>query len=561
MDPYPIPSTPQDWANIVGQRHATADPYGLDISNIGPNAFGSASKLKYEDWLLLRVLWQPTAGKATHKTIFGDKAGSELKAAADRQLAKEPWMQALKSQSHNPMQWSYMAAWKLNLAEIVKRVKCLRNLEEGKIYDDSDPFRLLVEPSDPRRRPHRNVVPPQYFGRGPGSSDRASSQSSSVSTSSAPYVSPTHTDRLAASSGAAGSLRGRDGASTPESGLSAEGRMINKHRPDEALVNMTLLLLLQGVCMPLLQQPSLQSYSWSIVHKQFSVSHPDPDDRNKRSKIMTARTDGYLQATRANQDLDSSDALAIIEVKPFRRFTVTSNQKAVQIQEGAEMAAWISTESTKGLLPTSPETKTYRRLLISQDYDQVFIIIAEYDDLYIQHIRGDSIKWPRLTPEASPSKKGRPGDDPRGGTSSDEDSRGRSKGATKPGFFSAFRSPSKAPGSSTQPASPPPAQTSTRLPSRSHPLPPVTPSKPGARPGETTPPQAPKQTTSTANVRADGRGFLRMIPFAAFDLNRWEDIEALIPLLYSLTSHLTGSDVSQTLRFQKSVPDRSRGSK
>ncbi|KAM6505682.1 hypothetical protein FSOLCH5_013855 [Fusarium solani] len=416
---------------------------------------------------------------------------------------------------------------------------------------------MLVEPSDPRRRPHRNVVPPQYFGRGGGSSDRASSQSSSISTSSAPYASPTHTDRLAASSGAAGSLRGRDGASTPESGLSAEGRMINKHRPDEALVNMTLLLFLQGVRMPLLQQPSRREYSWSIVHKQFSVSHPDPDDRTKRSNIMTARTDGYLQATRDHQDPDSSDALAIIEVKPFHRFTVTSNQKAVQIQAGAEMAAWISTESTKGLLPTSPETKTYRRLLISQDYDQVFIIIAEYDDLYIQHIRGDSIKWHRLTPEASPSKKGRPGDDPRGCTSSDEESRGRSKGTTKSGFFSAFRSPSKAPG---HPPSPPPAQASTRLPSSSRPPPPVTPSKPGARPGEMTP-QAPKQTTSTANVRVETRGFLRMMPFAAFDLNRWEDIEALIPLLYSLTEYLTASDATQTLRFQRPVPDRSRGSK
>ncbi|KAM6511874.1 hypothetical protein FALCPG4_016865 [Fusarium falciforme] len=556
MDPYPIPSKPQDLADIVGQRHATADPYGLDISSICPNAFGSASKLKYEDWLLLRVLWQPPTGKATHKTIFGDR-GSDLKAAADGRLANEPWMQALRSQSHNPTEWSYMAAWKSNLAEIVKRVKCLKNLEEGKIYDDADPFRLLVEPSDPRRRPHRNVVPPRYFGGGGGSSDRASSQSSSISISSAPYVSPTHTDRLAASSGAAGSLRGRDGASTPESGLSAEGRMINKHRSDETLVNMTLLLFLQGVCMPLLQQSSRRAYSWSIVHKQFSVSQPDPDDHTKRSKIMTARTDGYLQATRDNQDPDSSDALAIIEVKPFRRFTVTSNQKAVQIQEGAEMAAWISTESTKGLLPTSPETKTYRRLLISQDYDQVFIIIAEYDDLYIQYIRGDSIKWPRLTPEASPSKKGRPGDDPRSDTSSDEESRGRSKGTTKSGFFSAFRSPSKAPG---HPPSPPSAQASTRLPSSSRPPPPATPSKPGARPGEATP-QAPKQTTSTANVRVKTGGFLRMMPFAAFDLNRWEDIEALIPLLYSLTEYLTASDASQTLRFQRPVPDRSRGSK
>lgn len=134
---------------------------------------------------------------------------------------------------------------------------------------------------------------------------------------------------------------------------------------------MTLLLLLQGVCMPFLQQR--EPYNWSIVHKQFSVSHPDPDDRTKRSKIMTARTDGYLQASRANQSPDTSDALAIIEVKPFRRFTVSSNEKAVKIQEGAEMAAWISTESTKGLFPTNPETKTYRFVVsLTQGMAQVF---------------------------------------------------------------------------------------------------------------------------------------------------------------------------------------------
>ncbi|KAI8650906.1 hypothetical protein NCS57_01425900 [Fusarium keratoplasticum] len=52
------------------------------------------------------------------------------------------------------------------------------------------------------------------------------------------------------------------------------------------------------------------------------------------------------------------------------------------------MASWISTESKKGLLPPDPRIKAYRRLFISQDFDHVFLTIAEFDDQYVQYVRG-----------------------------------------------------------------------------------------------------------------------------------------------------------------------------
>ncbi|KAJ4324546.1 hypothetical protein N0V84_003825 [Fusarium piperis] len=461
MEAYEIPSTPSEWADLVHKTHA-ADPSHTDISSIGSGIFGSASKLTYDDWLLLRVIWKKEDGQTTHESIFGPK-GQELRATAERQLAKEPWMQALKANSDNPMDLSYLAPWKLNLSEILQMVPSLRSLDEANIFDDADPFRLLVGPFDARRRPHRTS-----------------------------YVSPTQADRLAASSSAASSSRGRDGTSTPEPGLGGEGRIIN----------MTLLVLLQGVCMPLLQQPTYKQYSWSAVHKEFSVSHPNPDDHTIRSKVMTARTDGCLQVKRDHQGPDSTDTLAIIEVKPYRRTQPENNEKAVQIQEGASMAAWISTEGTNGLLPTLSRSKKYRRLLISQDFDEVYVTIAEYDDLYVQYIRGDNIRWPEITTEAT---QGRSSDDP------------------------------------PPPPTALPTQASTQLPSRSRPLP-VTPNEP--RPEGTS--QAPKQSMYK-DMKSEAGGFLVMHQFHPFKLDTPAHIEELILLLCSLTDHLVTGDAAQTL--------------
>ena len=66
------------------------------------------------------------------------------------------------------------------------------------------------------------------------------------------------------------------------------------------------------------------------------------------NNVLTAKTDGCFRV-RLGPDPDKTDVLAIIEVKPYRRST-SSNSLSVRIQEGAEMAAWIASESTKGLL-------------------------------------------------------------------------------------------------------------------------------------------------------------------------------------------------------------------
>ncbi|KAJ3510293.1 hypothetical protein NM208_g15550 [Fusarium decemcellulare] len=370
-----IPRDVKTWEEQVKRCYPDQDPASMSITSIGENQFSSASKLKYEDWLLLRVLWERDEGWLTHEAIFGRDDGHNRKRSAHNRLDNELWMKALdvekdKEKKKDLLEWSWMAPWKLSVNDIGKRSPGASDLTSGKVYDDADPFRLVVEPFDPRGRPQRFINPDfakllkerenrnqlvdAHVRKTPSREESVASSRSHKSQS------PSKSEELASvASSNVGSLRGRAGTSSPGSGASAEARMINKHRPDEALINMSLTLLLQGVCMSLLHTTFADSYSWSILHKQFSVSHPNPNSQT-RTKILTARTDGCLQAAMAGQNADKGDTLAIVEVKPYRRHIPEPNAVALRIQEGAEMAAWISTECMKGLLPSPSGTQTYR---------------------------------------------------------------------------------------------------------------------------------------------------------------------------------------------------------
>ncbi|KPM45734.1 hypothetical protein AK830_g762 [Neonectria ditissima] len=352
-----IPQTPEEW--LVAAQETYPDVADFNISGTAQE-FGSASKLSYEDWLLLKILWPLDEGRPTHNTFFGSR-GSDLRTKAEKHLSQEPWMKALTEWSDNPMKWSYMAPWKLSVDDILLRKSTVLNLAPSKIYDESDPFQALTEPSDVRTRPRREVQRQAYYTKNASDSDRSSNRSPKHGPSSLESQhSPSRSDEMAVSSASPGSGRGGAVTSSPESGKSDEDRMINKHRPDEALINMSIVLLLQGVCMSLFQESIYKSYGWSILHKQFSVTQPDRDDRLKRTKILTAKTDGCLQFRRHGEDPDKGDTLAIIEVKPYRRSKPYANTAAIRIQEGAEMAAWISTDVKTGFLPSSSQKKTYR---------------------------------------------------------------------------------------------------------------------------------------------------------------------------------------------------------
>ncbi|RSL55637.1 hypothetical protein CEP53_007044 [Fusarium sp. AF-6] len=298
----------------------------------------------------------------------------------------------------------------------------------------------------------------------------------------------------------------------------------------------------RGACLPLLQQPSHKDYAWSIVHKQYSITMPNPANQSGTKTILTARTDGYLQAKRPGCLPDDNDALAIIEVKPYRRHNPPANLKAVRIQEGAEMASWISAESTKGLLPPNRTTKTYRRLLISQDFDHVFLTIAEYDDQYVEYV-GGTVNGPKSDlpplPQLTIPKR-------RGGTvKAIKKKTSRILGALKPKSPITTAPPSPTAAPMDEPEAVPKDEPEAVPKDEPEAVPK---DEPEAVPKDDRPTAAPTDEPEAAPKWALGSGpnpgFLRMIEFKGFDLGKETDVRKLTILLYSLTDYLVSKDLA-----------------
>ena len=347
LDGITLPKDPAGWHLQARNEFGVNDPSSLDISSIG----ASASKICYRDWLLLRVVWNVSRTELTHEALFGQKAGSEQQGRSRQLLMKESdWWKAFVNNEIKPWGWGTMFGWKLSVNNIRAREHAIQELEFSpkSIYDDNDPFRLVVEPTTSRLR---QTGPVQYRDHSSSGSDgRASSQGASESSREDIRSHPASQDEQ-------GSLQGRVPSNAPSStgsgGLGSS--LISKHRPDETLINMSLILLLQGLTAVLHQTGALEGkYNWSVLHRNFSVTQPAEPTRTgqpQKKTILTAKTDGCLQLVTSTGKPDDNIVLSIIEVKPFRRETSRISMNAIRIQEGAEMAAWISTDSSKGNLP------------------------------------------------------------------------------------------------------------------------------------------------------------------------------------------------------------------
>lgn len=135
-----------------------------------------------------------------------------------------------------------------------------------------------------------------------------------------------------------------------------------KAAKDEQIVNIALISFLHALTTC---HEDVRAY-WGIDRKLFHFSD-----------LFEARTDGLLKIGR------EESPLAILEVKPHVR---TTNIKQVQMQESAQMASWIYDHQNIGHISRSP-TGSMRRVIISQDHQEIYVTFAEYDDAYIKYIR------------------------------------------------------------------------------------------------------------------------------------------------------------------------------
>lgn len=153
--------------------------------------------------------------------------------------------------------------------------------------------------------------------------------------------------------------------STPQttSFLPGTGGKQNRPAADECYTNNALVVFLQAINTAVSRSESkFSGLHWlggRIGFKLFEnadstdVSETRDEEYPTMKKLMEARVDGYLCQLSSHESELNTDAVAILEVKPF---TLKSALSSIRRQEGAEMACWISEEedrSTTGFLQPS----------------------------------------------------------------------------------------------------------------------------------------------------------------------------------------------------------------
>lgn len=167
----------------------------------------------------------------------------------------------------------------------------------------------------------------------------------------------------------------------------------NPQSVDEMYANVSLLLLLQAtISESIIELGSLIWVPPRLSLKLLALPAPSIKStsgvRPAAKELLEAQVDGYLCRRSATNEFVPVP-LAICETKPFVR-----SRKRPQVfrQETAEMAAWIASHGgqsngSDGLLQSSTSGRM-RRLLISQDRHEIYIIIGEYGASYEDYITG-----------------------------------------------------------------------------------------------------------------------------------------------------------------------------
>ncbi|EMT64115.1 hypothetical protein FOC4_g10010601 [Fusarium odoratissimum] len=145
--------------------------------------------------------------------------------------------------------------------------------------------------------------------------------------------------------------------------LSGEVRKQYQSIEDEQIVNTALVLFLNALTL----HCDYAQGAWTIYRKTFVV-------KASATKVYEARVDGLLRVKHRT--------CAIVEVKPLIRYGSEKTLHKIRMQETAQMAAWIAQDPP---VLKKPNTK-FRRLLLSQDHGEVYLIIATFDYQYVEYI-------------------------------------------------------------------------------------------------------------------------------------------------------------------------------
>ncbi|KAH7306016.1 hypothetical protein B0I35DRAFT_443701 [Stachybotrys elegans] len=143
---------------------------------------------------------------------------------------------------------------------------------------------------------------------------------------------------------------------------------------DEQIVNTALLLFLNALT---LHFPNEVKGEWTLRR------HPLRMKSNSNPKVYEARVDGFLRLNN-----EEREPAAIVEVKPFLRERTDAISRDIRMQEAAQMAAWVSEFPPVMASTKANANNTHRRLLVSQDHEEIYLNVATFDNQYVSYVQG-----------------------------------------------------------------------------------------------------------------------------------------------------------------------------
>ena len=306
-----LPATAAEWRKQI----IDADLEGLSIFDLG--SYDSGSKITHTQFLLLRVLWLKNDQNVFSRTLQSWIPQSEYEKAKRLLKASRCWHKYLESFKQTAAELNGKELPHLGTFSLVRDSQC----EVEKIGNDYDASESLKFSPIAHRTRARAVLENRL---------QCPSTPTPVAAGPAGFVTPKmlskFVDWMTPGSSSTPFPPGSSAAKksdilSPYSPVSAEAAVHFPPTPDEQIVNSALVLFLKAVTIHF-----VGGANWSIQRKAFNIG-------DKGDKGFEARVDGVL-FRRSDHMI-----MAILEVKPFVR---GKKEAAIQRQEAAQMAAWIS---------------------------------------------------------------------------------------------------------------------------------------------------------------------------------------------------------------------------
>ncbi|OGM46182.1 hypothetical protein ABOM_004861 [Aspergillus bombycis] len=329
MDELKLPTTNREWQNAVGLRNLTDKTvHGAELA--------SASQMGYEQFLLLRVLWKMyETNQLQIKSMFGM---ADWISRADEMLAgHRSWRTFCDDFAPAVIPEGDFSIARLYQLE-VEKTKNLATAEQlsTPIVHRTRTRQLETQLANiylatPSKRPKTLYDTPVVQGTHDDDDDDLALEDELTPLESTPFeqISP------------------------------APKELANVLYPpskDEQIVNTALVVFLNALTMRF----NLSS-SWTMHRIALTAGFKDAQ--------FEARTDGYLDDSHGKPSV-------LIEVKPVSRST---KQAAIQIQESAQMVAWIKSDDHWA-------ERRKLRFHVSQDRHEIYVTVAEYSDEYLAYL-------------------------------------------------------------------------------------------------------------------------------------------------------------------------------